>query len=160
MVSQPLAGGQYSCELASEGTHLLDDGRPPLFSSAWGVLLFVAVVLCFRQWIDMWGPFAFVISHSRITFVVVRLCSYSFIVRFVCWYRQPSQGGGGKISSVMDCQGAGEVAGRGLLTGVLPLSSWVHPSSCVIVIRSLLLSNSYRRCRICFVIKSALWLLW
>jgi hypothetical protein len=100
------------------------------------------------------------VCHLPFTFVVVRLCSYSFIVRFVCWCHQPSQGGGGKFSSVMDCQGAGELAGRGLLTvrGTSPLSSWVHPSICDIVIRSLSLSNSYHGCRIhIVVVKSAPW---
>jgi len=158
MVAWPLAGGQYSCELASEGTHLLDDGRPPLF-------VFVCVggpPLCcccavFSTVNRHVG--AIHVCHLPFTFIVIRSCSYSFIVRFVCWYHQPSQGGGGKFSSVMNYQGAGEVAGRGLLTGVLPLSSWVHPSSRVIVIGSSL-SNPRCCCRICFVIKSVLWLLW
>ena len=66
MAAQWLTGSQYSCELASKGTDL-DDGRPPLsiFVCMWvQVLLFVAVMLCFRQWINMWGPFALLMGTS------------------------------------------------------------------------------------------------
>ena len=51
MAAQWLTGSQYSCELASKGTDL-DDGRPPLsifVCMGVQVLLFVAVMLCFRQ---------------------------------------------------------------------------------------------------------------
>jgi hypothetical protein len=62
----------------------------------------------------------------------------------------------------MDCQGAGKLAGRGLLMvqGTSPLSSWVHPLiRVIVVIISLLLSNSYHGCQIrIVVVKSAPWL--
>jgi hypothetical protein len=102
-----------------------------LFSSAWGVLLFVAVVLCFRN------VGAVCICHLPFAFVVVHLCSSLFIVRSVHWCRQPDQeGGGGGFSSVMDCQGADELAGRGLLTEVLRLSSSVLGSASMSLSRS------------------------
>ena len=90
--------------------------------------------------------------------VHVRCCLFVFIFVHQCC--QSSQGGSGKFSFVMDCQGTGELAG-GYLLGYFPLSSWVHPSIRVIVIGSLSLSNSYHGCQIhTTVVKSALWLLW
>jgi len=69
MVAWPLAGGQYSCQLASEGTHLLDDGRPPLFVFVCvGVPPFVAVMLCFRH------VGAIRVCHLLFAFIVVRSC--------------------------------------------------------------------------------------
>jgi len=56
-------------------------------------------------------------------FVVVRWHSRSFVVLVVRWCHEGGQeGGGGGFSSVMGGKGTGELAGRGLLTGVLPLS--------------------------------------
>jgi len=113
------------------------------FSSAWGVLLFVAVVLCFRH------VGAIHVCHLLFTFIVVHSCSSSAL--FV-----------GAVNLAKEVVGnfhllwivRALVNWRGGVTyrGTSPLSSWVHPSICVIVIGSLSLLNLYRGCRICVVV--------
>ena len=123
-----LAGGQCSDELGSGATHLFDQGEGP------AIIVFVGMgdpppfhCLC-AAFLTGGGH-----SHSSSS-VCICCCPFMFVILIVCWSHHHGQERGvcvGGVSSVMGGQGAGELVGRGLLTGVLPLplSSWVLGSA-------------------------------